>query len=99
MNQRITSKPHRIQQWIVGIYLVLALASMAVIPFADDPLGAIFLVLLAMPWTIPIGALLDSLALDSAPISTALLGLGVALNAWILWKVTVWLPQLWKRSR
>ncbi len=77
--------------FIAGMYLAIALASAVIIPFGDDPLDGIFLVLLAMPWVILTGAIIDSLAIDSMLINVALLAAGIAINAWILWMLGHWL--------
>ena len=52
---------------------------------ATESLSGIFVVLLAMPWTILFSFLIDSIGIDSIVLNTILMALGVAINALIIY--------------
>ncbi|MFY9973002.1 MAG: hypothetical protein WAK53_02000 [Chromatiaceae bacterium] len=68
-------------------YLVFGAFALAVaiIDPGDDPLSAVFLVIAAMPWTLPIGWLLDRLAEPPTWLSYALTLAGILANALLLY--------------
>lgn len=52
---------------------------------ATESLSGIFVVLVAMPWTILFSFLIDSIGIDSIVLNTILMALGVAINALIIY--------------
>jgi len=69
------------------IYLLLVVASFSVMFMAkqDESLAGIFVALVAMPWTILLTWLVDSLGIDSIVFNTIFLALCCMLNAFIIY--------------
>ena len=82
---------------VTGIYVMLCIGALAVIPLnaagmfgEPDPLSGVFAVILAMPWL----HILSNLAGDTGgnmAAGFALAGVGMGLNAAILWYGCQWL--------
>ena len=72
---------------LTNLYLILAVFAFAVMIIASqgESLAGIFVVLVAMPWTILLTWLVDSLGIDSIVFNTIFLALGCLLNAFILY--------------
>ena len=83
---------------VTGIYVLLVVAAFAVMFLAkeDESLAGIFVVLVAMPWTILLSWIIDSLGIDSTVFNTVFSALGCMLNAWIIYSAS---PFLSKRLR
>ena len=82
---------------VTGIYLMLCLGSLALIPLnaaglagEPDPLSAVFATILAMPWMHILSNLLGDAGGNTA-VGFALAGAGMGFNAAILWYGCRWL--------
>jgi hypothetical protein len=78
---------------ITGIYILLAVGAFAVMFLAkeDESLAGIFVVLVAMPWTILLSWITDYFSLDSIVFNTVFSALACMFNAWIIYSVTTFL--------
>ena len=74
---------------ITGIYLLLVVGAFAVMFLAkeDESLAGIFVVLVAMPWTMLLLWIMDNLGIDSIVFNTVFSALACMLNAWIIYAV------------
>ena len=83
---------HRITITIVAVYLLIGLAALiiALSAAADESLAAIFLVLVAMPWTVALTWLTEKLAIDTVVFNYTVLSVGILVNAGILYWVLSW---------
>jgi hypothetical protein len=74
---------------ITGIYLLLVVGAFAVMFLAkeDESLAGIFVVLVAMPWTMLLPWIMDNLGIDSIVFNTVFSALACMLNAWIIYAV------------
>ena len=74
---------------ITGIYLLLVVGAFAVMLLAkeDESLAGIFVVLVAMPWTMLLSWIMDNLGVDSTVFNTVFSALACMLNAWIIYAV------------
>ena len=52
---------------------------------ATESLSGIFVVLVAVPWTILFSSIIESIGIDSIVLNTILMALGVAINALIIY--------------
>lgn len=70
-----------------SIYLVISAIAFVLMfaTMATESLSGIFVVLVAMPWTILFTLLIDAMGVDSIVLSTVLMALGVAVNAAIIY--------------
>jgi len=84
---------------ITAIYLLLVVGSFAVMFLAkeDESLAGIFVVLVAMPWTILLSWIMDYFSLDSIVFNTVFSALGCMLNAWIIYSVISFLSGRLRR--
>jgi len=71
---------------ITSIYLLLVAGAFLVMFLAkeDESLAGIFVVLVAMPWTILLTWIVDNLGIDSMVFNTVFSALACMLNAWII---------------
>jgi hypothetical protein len=79
---------------LVAVYLILVLLSTIPIFTGDDPLDAIFLVVLTLPWSFSITPLVDAISpsLFDNVIIGVLIGLvGAAINAVLLYLISRWI--------
>ena len=78
-------------KFFIWLYLALAGLSLAIALLnpSGDPLGAIFLVLLSMPWTLVLTSLNDALEIESVWFNYGFLGFGVGVNAAVLYGIGV----------
>ena len=74
---------------ITGIYVLLVVAAFAVMFLAkeDESLAGIFVVLVAMPWTMLLSWIMDNFSVDSTVFNTVFSALACMLNAWIIYAV------------
>jgi len=74
---------------ITGIYVLLAVAAFALMFLAkeDESLAGIFVVLVAMPWTMLLSWIMDNLGVDSIVFTTVFSALACMLNAWFIYAV------------
>jgi hypothetical protein len=79
--------PRRVAAGLLGLYLASAAFAFvaALANLGDGPLSAVFLVIAAFPWTLPMGWLLDRLAEPPPWRSYALTLAGVLVNALLLY--------------
>jgi len=84
---------------LTGIYLVFAAAAFAVMFMAEpeDSLAGIFVVLVAMPWTLLLSWVIDVFGIDSLAFNTIFSALGCLLNAAIIYAVTTFLCRRLRR--
>ena len=84
---------------VTGIYVLLAVGAFAVLFLAkeDESLAGIFVVLVAMPWTILLAWIADYFSLDSIIFSTAFSVLACMLNAWIIYSAISFLSKRLRR--
>ena len=80
---------------LTSIYLLLVAGAFLVMFLAkeDESLAGIFVVLVAMPWTILLSWIIDNLGMDSIVFNTAFSALGCMLNAWIIYSVISFLSR------
>ena len=80
---------------LTTLYLVLAMFAFAVMLMASqgESLAGIFVVLVAMPWTILLTWLVDYLGIDSIVFNTIFLAFGCLLNAFILYFIVSFLAR------
>ena len=80
---------------ITGIYILLAVGAFAVMFLAkeDESLAGIFVVLVAMPWTILLSWVVDNLGIDSIVFNTVFSALACILNAWIIYSASSFLSK------
>jgi len=79
---------------LVAVYLILVLLSTIPVFTGDDPLDAIFLVVLTLPWSFLITPLVDAISplLFDNVILGVLIGLvGAAINAVLLYFISSWI--------
>ena len=74
---------------VTGIYLLLVIAAFAVLLLAKEgeSLAGIFVVLVAMPWTMLLSWIMDNLGIDSIVFNSVFSALACILNAWIIYAV------------
>lgn len=84
---------------ITGIYLALAAAAFAVMLLAQqgDSLAGIFVVLVAVPWSLLLSWVVDAFGIDSMVFNTLFLALGCLLNAGIIYSVITFLSRRLRR--
>lgn len=85
---------------LTAIYLLIAVAAFAVMFMAmqDDSMAGIFVVMVAMPWTILLTWFTDTLGIDSIAFNTAFLAVGCILNAVILYTLVSFIARLFRRN-
>ena len=84
---------------VTAIYILLVVAAFAVMFLAkeDESLAGIFVVLVAMPWTILLTWIVGNLGIDSMIFNTVFSALGCMLNAWIIYSVISFLSKRLRR--
>jgi hypothetical protein len=84
---------------LTGIYLVLAAAAFAVMFLAEpeDSLAGIFVVLVAMPWTLLLSWVVDAFGIDSLAFNTIFSALSCLLNAGIIYAITTFVSARLRR--
>lgn len=82
---------------VTGIYVLLCVGALAIIPLNSanlfgepDPLTGVFAIILAMPWIQILSNLMGDTS-GNLSASFALAGIGMGLNAAILWYGCKWL--------
>ena len=80
---------------VTGIYILLVVGAFAVMFLAkeDESLAGIFVVLVAMPWTVLLSWIIDSLGVDSIVFNSVFSALGCMLNAWVIYSVSSFLSK------
>ena len=89
-----SNKSKKIPLIAVGVYLVLVLLATIPVFTGDDPLGAIFLVLLVLPWSFLITPIVDSInpmLFDNIFVGVLVSLIGATINAVLLYLLTSWL--------
>ena len=78
-------------KFFIWFYLALGGLSLAIaiLDPSNDPLAAIFLILLAMPWTLILTSLNDALGWESVTFNYGFLSVGIGINAAILYGIGV----------
>lgn len=72
---------------LITLYLTVSVFALAVALWdpAGDSLSAIYLVVVAMPWTFALSWIMDGLGIDSYWFNMAFLGAGILVNALLLY--------------
>ena len=85
---------------MTGIYLLLVVAAFSLMLMAkqDESLAGIYVVIVAMPWTILLAWISDTLGIDSIIFNTVFLALGCILNAMIIYSLITYITQLFRRN-
>lgn len=85
---------------LTGIYLLLVVAAFSLMLMAkqDESLAGIYVVIVAMPWTILLAWITDTLVIDSIIFNTVFLALGCILNAVIIYSLISYITQLFRRN-
>lgn len=85
---------------LTGIYLLLVVAAFSLMFMAkqDESLAGIFVALVAMPWTILLSWLTDTLGINSIIFNTVFLAVGCTLNAIILYSLVSFIARLFRRN-
>ena len=80
---------------VTAIYILLVVAAFAVMFLAkeDESLAGIFVVLVAMPWTILLSWVIDYFSIDSVVFNAVFSALGCMLNAWIIYSASSFLSK------
>ncbi len=82
---------NKIPPVMVTVYLVLAVLSAISVFTGDDPLNAIFLVLLTMPWSFLISPIVDAINLSGNIVAGVMIAMiGAAINACLLYVLVKW---------
>lgn len=79
----------------IGIYLVLGAAAFMAAISADDPLGSIFLIALAVPWSFIMFRIVDTAGINIVSLNYVLMLIGIGLNTLIFYWVA---RRLYRRS-
>lgn len=79
---------------LLTLYLAFSVFAFvaAVADLGGGPLSAVYLVIAALPWTLPIGGLLDRLGESPLWLTYALMLAGILVNALLLYGL-VWLTR------
>jgi hypothetical protein len=85
---------------LTGIYLLLVVAAFSLMLMAkqDESLAGIYVVIVAMPWTILLTWITDTPGIDSIIFNTVFLALGCILNAMIIYSLIRYITQLFRRN-
>ena len=87
-------KSSKIPFVIVVVYLVLVLLATISIFTGDDPLDAIFLVVLTLPWSFLITPLVDAISpflFDNLVVGVSIGLIGAGINAVLLYLLLSWI--------
>ena len=84
---------------ITGIDILLVVGAFAVMFLAkeDESLAGIFVVLVAMPWTMLLSWIMDNLGIDSTVFNTVYSVLVCMLNAWVIYAVIFFFSRRLRR--
>jgi hypothetical protein len=84
---------------LLGLYLAAGGFALAVALWdpAGDSLSAIYLVLVAVPWTFVLGWITDSLELDSYWFNMSFLATGILVNVFLLFGLGRLIQRMGKR--
>ncbi|MGB5308365.1 MAG: hypothetical protein WBN45_05650 [Arenicellales bacterium] len=85
---------------LTGIYLLLVVAAFSLMLMAkqDESLAGIYVVIVAMPWTILLTWITDTSGIDSFTFNTFFLALGCIFNAVIVYLLIQFIARLLSRS-
>lgn len=85
---------------LTGIYLLLVVAAFSLMLMAkqDESLAGIYVVIVAMPWTILLTWITDTSGIDSFTFNMVFLALGCILNAMIIYSLITYITQLFRRN-
>ena len=89
-----SNKSKKIPLIVVAVYLILVLLATIPVFTGDDPLDAVFLVLLVLPWSFLITPIVDSInpmLFDNIFVGVSVSLIGAAINAVLLYLLTSWL--------
>ena len=87
---------------VVAIYVLLVLLSIIPVFTGDDPLDAIFLVVLTLPWSFLITPLVDAInpsMFDNIIVGVTIGLIGAVINAVLLYKLSGWILNVVKRRQ
>jgi len=72
---------------LTSIYIIISISAFVLMfmTMATESLSGIFVVLVAMPWTILFSSIIENIGIDSIVLNTILMALGVAINALIIY--------------
>ena len=79
----------KIPKIMVSIYIIVSLLAFILMfaTMATESLAGIFVVFVALPWSILFTSLIDNLAIDSIVLNTFLMAIGVIINASIIYLI------------
>ena len=80
-------------QIVIALYLLPALASFVLAITADDPLGAIYLIVFALPWSMVVTFVLDRIGTNIVVLNYALMLAGIALNVLLVYMLGQWMHR------
>lgn len=97
---KTSTKKSKIAITLTVIYLLLVVAAFAVLFAAqqDDSLAGIFVVMVAMPWSIFLTWLTETLSIESMAFNTVFLAVGCYLNAVILYSSVSFIARIFRRN-
>ena len=78
---------------IIGVYLFLAAAAFLLAVTAEDALGSIFLILVALPWGQVVTSIVDRLGINNIVLNYMLLLAGIGLNTLLFYLFARWLHR------
>jgi len=81
-------------------YLLLVVSAFAILFAAkkDDSLAGIFVVMVAMPWSIFLTWLIETLSIESMAFNTVFMAVGCFLNAVILYSSVSFIARIFRRN-
>ena len=94
MQARPKSKP---ALFFAVAYMLIALASLALIFVSGDNLAGVFAVLVIQPWGTLLIWIMDAAAIDSLVFNLLFMFGGAWLNAWIIYRVVAWVVARLRR--
>lgn len=85
---------------LTAIYLLFVLAAFTVMFMAkqDESLAGVFVVIVAIPWTMLLMWFTDTLGIDSITFNTVFLAVGSIFNAVIIYFLVSIITRLFRRS-
>ena len=85
---------------LTSIYIVISILAFILMfaTMATESLSGIFVVLVAMPWTILFTPIIDAMGLDSIALNTVFMALGVILNALLIYSFFSFVTRKNKRN-
>ena len=83
---------------LLGVaYVLLAVAAIAFVFFADDGLAGVLAVLVIQPWGSVLVWLMDITGMDSFLFNVLFMLAGALLNGWLIYRIISWLAALLRR--